>query len=134
MSKHIIDEHQETLTRALDRAIANGWEYRYYIFNPSEYGLLNDIKDWDFETIYLSKDKKAHIVYPHTEYTLIFWHSFAKALWGEELIHYLNGSWNQDDNPSISSSRTPFVYPMWQYHLKQMVIADDPIKYLGENI
>lgn len=24
--------------------------------------------------------------------------------------------------------------PTWQYHLQQMVIADDPIKYLGENI
>jgi hypothetical protein len=22
----------------------------------------------------------------------------------------------------------------WQHHLQQMVIADDPIKYLGENI
>jgi len=27
-----------------------------------------------------------------------------------------------------------FEGSLWQYHLQQMVIAPDPIKYLGENI
>jgi len=47
----------------------------------------------------------------------IFNHDFAKAFWGEH------------DNQMAMTAQ-----PNWQYHLQQMVIADDPIKYLGENI
>lgn len=57
---------------------------------------------------------------------LIFNHDFAKALWGEDFIisHHANnlgqvGSWHQT---------------AWRHHLQQMVIADDPIKYLGEHL
>lgn len=63
--------------------------------------------------------------------TLIFNHNFAKALWGEEkdyarhMFLFKDGTtWYEYDN-TISS---------WQYHLQQMVIADDPIKYLGEHL
>ena len=54
----------------------------------------------------------------------------AKALWGEEPYakHYYmfeNGThWRERDDR----------LPNWSWHLQQMVIADDPIKYLGENI
>lgn len=54
---------------------------------------------------------------PHSFYCLnvIFNHDFAKALRGEKKI--------------IVGMIEP-----WKYHLQQMVIADDPIKYLGENL
>lgn len=52
-------------------------------------------------------------------YDIIFSHDFAKALWGEE--------------PSSNYFGKPGI-PYWQYHLQQMVIAEDPIKYLGENL
>lgn len=47
-------------------------------------------------------------------------HDFAKALWGEEDAAVKDGLF--------------INWPNWQYHLQQMVIADDPIKYLGENL
>lgn len=51
--------------------------------------------------------------------TLIYDHDFAKALWGEERV-YTTGD---------------VVYDAaWIFHLQQMVIADDPIKYLGEHL
>lgn len=46
---------------------------------------------------------------------LIFQHDFAKALWPLEYNKVT------DTDP-------------WDWHLQQMVIAEDPIKYLGENL
>ena len=52
----------------------------------------------------------------------IFTHDFAKALWGEETIYVsLAGQYESD-------------VPLWQYHLQQMVISDNPIQYLGEHL
>jgi len=49
---------------------------------------------------------------------LIYSKSFAKALWGEDYI----------------ANKKMFANHAWQYHLQNMVIVDNPIKYLGENI
>jgi hypothetical protein len=52
---------------------------------------------------------------------VIYNHDFAKALWGETKYPHnepINGVSNYG----------------WQYHLINMVLADDSIKYLGENI
>lgn len=46
-------------------------------------------------------------------YALIFSHSFAKAFWGEETITYF------EDSPKC-----------WQYHLQQMVLEEEPLKYI----
>jgi len=46
---------------------------------------------------------------------LIFDHDFAKAFWGEE-IHHGHGFNNETTN--------------WQYHLQQMVLEEEPLKYL----
>lgn len=53
----------------------------------------------------------------HTITSLIYDHDFAKALWGEK-----NKNWPL------------YKIKDFEFHLQQMVISDDPIKYLGENI
>ena len=51
----------------------------------------------------------------------IFNHDFAKALWGEERI--------------VNIKNYQALKRMgWQFHLQQMVIAEDSIAYLGENL
>lgn len=50
---------------------------------------------------------------------LIFNHDFAKALWGDGFL---------------GKGDATLYKPAWAYHLKEMVIAEDPIKYLGENL
>jgi len=45
----------------------------------------------------------------------IYNHDFAKALWLNKRNYY----------PDV---------PAWQYHLQNMVVSEDPIKYLGEHI
>jgi len=68
-------------------------------------------------------------VFTHQELTrvidaerIIFSHDFAKALWGEEELQHVNQAFSK------------VVKDGWRRHLQQMVIAEDPIKYLGENL
>lgn len=65
-------------------------------------------------------------------FSLIQMRRFAKVLWGNHEVKrpiYV-------DIPIGDTSIAPTVktQPNWQYHLQQMVIAEDPIKYLGKNI
>lgn len=55
-------------------------------------------------------------------FEIIYQHSFAKALWGEEELLPINQAFNK------------IIKDGWKRHLQAMVIADDPIKYLGDNI
>lgn len=48
-------------------------------------------------------------------YEVLFNHDFARALWG---------SWPHED----------YEADKWQHHLQAMVIAKNPIKYLGEHL
>ena len=72
---------------------------------PDDY-IQNVVMDINYD---LLKDYARHGV--------IFSHDFAKAFWGERLIE-----------SSISGNEG------WQYHLQQMVISKDPIKYLEQFI
>lgn len=115
----------EILSRAFKKAVERGWV-------DLDHGLTDSNAEWGMPYndgyIYFARDEYFSIK------DVIFNHDFAKALWGDGLIHYLNGKWRTDSVPSKLSSRTPFVYEMWEYHLMKMVIADDPIEYLSENI
>jgi hypothetical protein len=110
-----VADNQEILTKAIEKAIAGGWE-----------GELDRLSD----------DEPAWIVVGNSHILLddsvpaevLFSHSFAKALWGEEEQAYeLHIPFGRD------GLNIKYVSPKWQYHLQQMVIADDPIKYLEEN-
>ena len=52
-------------------------------------------------------------------YDFIFSHPFAIAFFGKS-----------ENNPSCSECGSP--YDGWQYHLQQMVLEKDPIKYLEQ--
>jgi hypothetical protein len=65
---------------------------------------------------------------------LIFDHSFAKAFWGEETV-YLHDNVPVDGLCSEcyrkqSNKAVQFAKPAWQYHLQQMVLKEEPLKYL----
>lgn len=64
---------------------------------------------------------------------VIFNHDFAKALWGEEL-HHETFIVPKELNKRFAGTQNLDIKPIWQYRLQQMVIADDPIEYLGEHI
>jgi len=72
-----------------------------------------------------------HPYHPDVEYCfeLIFNHDFAKALWGE-LTYY-----PYENQPGCPMD-CEYCYnklKVWEYHLQQLAISEDPIKYLGDN-
>lgn len=104
---------EATLTMAVEKAIANGWVV------PPE---LTFVSSEEF-LVYLEGSPLSDLRWlKFKTNALIFNHDFAKALWGEKA----------HDEPNIS--KTEYWLYAWQYHLQQVVIADDPIKYLGEHM
>lgn len=69
------------------------------------------VKPYDDEDVWINAE------------ALIFDHSFAKAFWGEESGLILEG----DNNPDCAGER---MGKLWQYHLQQMVLEENPIQYL----
>lgn len=125
--------NKEILEKAIQKAIDGGWRVdnmwvggkTTYTWESSDYG-----RDY-----YFIKCKK----YIHEKNCgdwesveqLIFNHDFAKALWGEGILlcyECTEGRHDTDHGYGIDRMAE------WQYELQQMVIAEDPIKYLGDNI
>ena len=94
------------LDKALKKAVENGWDNnaRLVIFSRPDGSLCF---------------KSSYFIYEFDVASVIFNHDFARALWGD--THFIGGT---------------TAYPLVQFeeHLSQMVISEDPIKYLGENI
>ena len=123
--------NKEILEQAITKAIAGG--YRYWDYPEEELTVESFYH-------YFGDDHGGLLVND-----IIFDHDFAKALWGEELhidkslavlpiktdmalsvVHTEYGA-GVDGDVDYKSN------PAWQYHLQAMVIAPDPIQYLGEN-
>ena len=116
--------NKEILEKAIQKAIDSGFNpgpsystfdtetHQTQVMEPKEYLLYQLLKDITFRMAF------------------IFNHDFAKALWGEVVTteNYTG------QGPDLSPATYIIPKPAWQYHLQQMVIAEDPIKYLGENI
>jgi len=84
-----------------------------YVMSPQEW--LNNVEQHSFDLLGVG-----------SFYELIFNHDFAKALWGGGVYANFYAGKHGDT--------IDFKGLNWQGHLINMVIADDPIKYLGENI
>lgn len=65
------------------------------------------------------------------ERTIIFSKEFAKAFYGEEMAHIRNGVLYVPKSAASDYSRTfDSKFPIWQYHLQQQVLSENPIRYL----
>lgn len=109
------------LKMAIEKAEANGWK-------PLMVGYENGyFKDDEHHWPTLWEAKREPYVSFRYE-SLIYNHDFAKALWPETEVSKVTRS------DMFTDIGDHIVQPAWQYHLQQMVIADDPIEYLGENL
>ena len=111
------------LKKAIEKAYNNGYSKQkpYYIY-PDEIGLFIA----DENRPYL----KSAIVLSY--YEIIFSHDFAKAFWGMDNIVRMD----------IDGNRTFIKLPIhswdmhrgdlleYEYHLQQMVLEEEPLKYL----
>jgi len=105
---------KEILRRVLGIAIGNGWDY------------LSDVKFGVLGIGGVGRVSRIDGMLNSDPSTYIYRHDFAKALWGEhtETMTVQNNTLNVTQVIDMDG---------WRYHLQQMVIANSPIKYLGEN-
>lgn len=96
----------------LDKNIIKTW--RMVIPRIMEYKTVNGVPDIAIDDAY----------------RLIFSHEFARAFWGNKKVTKLEYvDLDSDDNSVIEND-----YYLWQYHLQQMVISENPIQYLKQFI
>lgn len=105
--------NKQILEIAIQKAIDGGWQFESLIPWRDGYGVqklksLEHLKEFDVEHI-------------------IFNHDFAKALWGEPRP-FMETGFTKDANNLLRRTEG------WQHHLQQMVISEDPVKYLGEHL
>ena len=113
--------NKEILEKAIQKAIDGGWNYKKSLGHAENVEFMvssgksspRDVSELE----YLSS---------HTDTRdIIYNHDFAKALWGE----------SKATATQESPTRIRLGYDLgWKRHLQNMVVADDPIAYLGENI
>ena len=109
--------NEQILTKAIEQAIANGW--RPHAMTTGD--------PWEVQgMITLNLVSNGHIIADHMH--LLYSHSFAKALWGDKPLPRITVVLPALPDGAIVSVKA------WQLHLQQMVIADDPIAYLGDNL
>ena len=113
--------NKEILEKAVQKAIDGGW-------NPPKWVVWAVVGGEGIEPYTFETGDEGYSVgwHDYDEFVslkdIIFNHDFAKALWGNEMIECYHAK-------DVKCRMTA-----WAYHLQQMVIADDPIEYLGENI
>jgi hypothetical protein len=131
-------DNQQILERAIQKAIDGGWDALPLggadYWNEAPDGRRKEIVH-NILYMGINVDSSSVNVY-------LFNHKFAKALWGEEqafngvpvegVLKMVNAI-----DTDYDASRTVLGLksePRWKYFLREMVIADDPIAYLGENM
>lgn len=108
--------NQEILTKAILKAANDSWKAPAYAMNlVTNHSQLAKLDGAD-----VIEDASGFMAVN----SIIYNHDFAKALWG----------YGEDLSSGLSNTIGLIPVPRWKDKLQQMVIADDPIKYLGENI
>lgn len=125
---------KEILEKAIQKAIDGGWDLSLISngwgvddFRKPVVGKDGDIWQYDGDDKWITLHKEV----------IIFNHDFAKALWSNPIIITEDQYEELQDGKLVKTENTKeygLPFPMFKYHLMQMVISDDPIKYLGDNI
>lgn len=128
----------DTLEKAIRKAIENGW-FMDYSKAKDKWRQFKIQYTVEKDGIY-SKEYNCMECY-RPDYLLeeiIYDHEFAKALWPDmkrdDVGDYEKVLWAHEGYKT-GDSFVPAYWdgPVWQYHLQQMVIKEDPIEYLKEN-
>jgi len=113
-------DNQAILTKAIQKAIDGGFRCYATQFKRGIRQRVAAVLDDD--------------VWGDNMYGLIFSHDFAKALWGDWDMVETGRVYNADGSLDGNNLITVFSGKNWQYHLQMMVVADDPIAYLGSTL
>jgi hypothetical protein len=133
--------HNKIMQKALEKAISNGFE-RKGMFDPG-FKVRVENTFYNRKQLWIENEDDTTVVASLSD--ILFSHEFAKALWGEEFnnfrigeVYYTNDNpykYSDDDNAGINPVRCAKVtQESWKYHLQQMILEEDPIKYLEKFI
>jgi hypothetical protein len=94
---------------------------------------FNWVEDEDIEFEGYSAIWVGRILYTSTK-SLLFDKDFAKRLWGEQEWTRVSYTLfvNAENRPNVLTE--PKILKAYEYHLMQMAISDDPVKYLAESL
>src|SRR5579871_3197668 len=98
-------KNEDILKKAIEKAVKNGYSHGYFL------------KVWEIKGEGLTKLMSHY-------FEIILSHDFAKAFWPLYNRHRLT----IEDQNTVGTKE--IILDDWQYHLQQMVIFEDPIKYL----
>ena len=105
---------EEILKKAIEKAQRNGFDF----------GI--DVKTLPFPDSFWATVSGSFQQYSG----IIFSHDFAKAFWGNAKWCWIPGYDEWGELKGSPPEEKLFIMTSWQYHLQQMVISEDPIKYL----
>ena len=116
--------NEEILKAAVEKAMESGfWKKEFFRSDFNGLSRLNNhtatITTWSGE---LERDVEIKMSYKE----IIFTHKFAKAFWGESKCDCRI----RVDHVEYCDKCDGF--PSWRPHLQQMVLEEDPIKYLEQ--
>lgn len=109
---------QDILEKAIQKAIDGGWGFGNYFKNNGKF-------EWDGDRLVCDADFSEHYKFA------IFNQDFCKALWPGDENTYAAECYK---SPVEGDAGFDEYYTTWEYHLREMVISPDPIKYIGDNI
>jgi hypothetical protein len=111
-----------TILKAIEKAYAAGWRTPDLNQNATLDAVMED-----------AAGITCQFQVPHA---VIFDREFAKALWGDAVPDEAKGL--PAATPSLwtyDNGMVPdFKGKYWEYHLQEMVVSEDPLKYLEENL
>ena len=99
--------NQAILEKAIRKARKNGWDKEH----------ADMVEE-------LMKEKAVYFQWVKASSFFIFNHDFCRTLWGEE-PHAAPGAIGYGITGDLRN---------WAWHLQQMVVSEDPIKYLGKHL
>ncbi|HJP81436.1 MAG TPA: hypothetical protein VJ841_03530 [Candidatus Saccharimonadales bacterium] len=116
---------EEVLRTAIIRAINNGFCPLAGITAESTVGIYPSV-----DSVVFIYERSGWVGSKGLDvFRIIFDRSFAKALWGDEEAG--DEDFYAPKHDSLSGS---YWRKMWEYHLRNMAISEDPIKYLEGNM
>ena len=98
--------NEQILEKAIEKAVKNGWKTK------------------DGKGFVLGLEK--YWLEGNSHYSIIFSHDFANAFWGEEY----NSITVVPDHYDYYHDECYKIDKDWKFHLQQLVLEKDPIKYL----
>jgi len=144
--------NKEILEKAINLAIDGGWKQPWVYYHGNTKNKDKLFKQWLGNVLIGGVD---HEYYDYEDFIcvatdILYSHDFAKTIWGEEIyfdkdnldVSMVGDKYEEQDFMAVRGETGMGIdgdpsyrqLPLWQHHLQQMVISDDPIKYLGKNI